>query len=84
MYIGSGCSVPVMHYNDGIEGRRIGPSLDIARLKAQQGWTQTLEESLFGDMFIRVIADNAIDDFEKVVQIVSNKGYTMLKIDRML
>lgn len=84
MYIGSGYSVPVMHYNDGQLIRRIGPSLDIARLKAQQGWLQTLEENLFGDMFIRVVADEAIGDFEKVVQIVSNKGYTMLRIDEML
>ena len=84
MYIGGGYTVPVMHYAEGGSMRRIGPSIDIARLKSLEGWQQMLSDKLFGDMFLRVVADNQLGDFEKVVQIVSKKGYTILKVDEML
>ncbi len=47
-------------------------------------WLQLFFRQLKGDMFIRIVADNQFDEFEKVVQIVSDKGYTILKVDEML
>lgn len=84
MYIGGGFSVPVMQYQDGETVHHIAPSIDLAKLKQFNDWPKVLDESLGKDMFIRVIADNVIWEFEKVVQIVSDKGYTMLKVDEML
>lgn len=84
MYIGNGYSVPVMSYDDGRNMRHIGPSIDFEKLKKQENWPQLLRDNIFGDMFIRIEADNKIDEFEKVVQIVRDKGYTILKVEEML
>ncbi len=84
MYIAGGYSVPVMRYNDGETVRHIAPSIDLEKLKQHKDWPKVLDESLCKDMFLRVVADNSIYDFEKVVQIVSDKGYTILKINEML
>ncbi len=84
MYIGNGYSVPVMSYDNGSGLRHIGPSIDFEKLKKQKNWQQVLRDSIFGDMFIRIEADNEMMDFEKVVQIVRDKGYTILKVEEML
>lgn len=84
MYIGNGYSVPVMSYDDGSALRHIGPSIDFAKLKTHAVWHQILRENIYGDMFIRIDADNEFDDFEKVVQIIRDKGYTILKVEEML
>ena len=84
MYIGNGYSVPVMSYDNGSGMRHIGPSIDFEKLKKQSDWPKVLEESIFDDMFIRIDADNEMTEFEKVVQIVRDKGYTILKVEEML
>ena len=84
MYIGNGYSVPVMSYDNGSGLRHIGPSIDFEKLKKQKDWQKVLGDSIFGDMFIRIEADNEMMDFEKVVQIVRDKGYTILKVEEML
>lgn len=84
LYIGNGYSVPVMSCDDGRSQRQIGPSIDFEKLKTQDGWPQVLQDSVYKDMFIRIDADNEISEFEKVVQIVRGKGYTILKVEEML
>ncbi len=84
MYIGNGYSVPVMSYDNGSGLRHVGPSIDFEKLKQQKDWQQVLSDSIFGDMFIRIEADNQMLEFEKVVQIVRDKGYTILKVEEML
>lgn len=84
MYIGNGYSVPVMSYDNGSGIRHVGPSIDFEKLKKQKNWQQVLRDSIFGDMFIRIDADNELMNFEKVVQIVRDKGYTILKVEEML
>jgi hypothetical protein len=84
MYIGNGYSVPVMSYDSGSGMRHIGPSIDFQKLRTHEDWQQVLQDSIFGDMFIRIEADNDVIDFEKVVQIVRDKGYTILKVEEML
>jgi len=84
MYIGNGYSVPVMSYNDGSALRQIGPSIDFEKLKTHAVWQQILQENIYGDMFIRIAANNEFDEFEKVVQIIRDKGYTILKVEEML
>lgn len=84
MYIGNGYSVPVMSYESGSGVRHVGPSIDFQKLKKNDDWQQVLRDSIFGDMFIRIEADNEMTEFEKVVQIVRDKGYTILKVEEML
>lgn len=84
MYIGNGYSVPVMSCDDDGDVRHIGPSIDFTRLKTLDDWQHVLAESIFADMFIRIHADNQFEEFEKVVQIVRDKGYTILKVEEML
>ncbi len=84
MYIGNGYSVPVMSYDDGSALRHIGPSIDFAKLKSHALWQQLLQDSIYRDMFIRIDADNEFEEFEKVVQIIRDKGYTILKVEEML
>ncbi len=84
MYIGHGYSVPVMSCDDGSALRRIGPSIDFEKLKTHAAWQQLLQENIYGDMFIRIDANNEFGDFEKVVQIIRDKGYTILKVEEML
>ena len=84
LYIGGGYSVPVMSYVKGSRVVQVCPSIDVDKLKNGEDWQQILGESLLGDMFIYTNADNNLHDFKKVVQIVLNKGYTILKMDEML
>jgi len=84
MYIGNGYSVPVMSCGDGSQMRRIGPSIDFEKLRLHKIWRQILQDSIQRDMFIRIKADNEYEDFEKVVQIIRDKGYTILKVEEML
>ncbi len=84
MYIGNGYSVPVMSYDDGSSVRHVGPSIDFEKLKEKENWPQIFKETVAGDMFIRIEADNDIGQFQKVVQIVRDKGYTILKVEEML
>ncbi len=84
MYIGNGYSVPVMSYDNGSGVRHIGPSIDFEKLKRQDDWPAVLRDNIYGDMFIRIEADNEMSEFEKVVQIVRDKGYTILKVEEML
>lgn len=84
MYIGGGYSVPVMSYAEGSTARMVSPSIDLTKLKEKEDWQQTFSASISQDMFIYVPADNDFGDFEKIVQIILNKGYTILKIEEML
>lgn len=84
LYIGGGYNIPVMSYLSGSRVVQVCPSIDVEKLKSKDDWQQTLSKNLLGDMFIYTNADNNLGDFEKVVQIVLNKGYTILKMDEML
>jgi len=84
LYIGGGYTIPVMNYKSGSQILQVSPSIDVDKLKEAGDWQRVLNENLEGDMFIYISADNDIDDFEKTVQIVLNKGYTILKMDEML
>lgn len=84
MYIGGGYSVPVMSYEDNGDVREVCPSINLTKLKKLDNWPEVLDNSISGDMFIYLMADNDQDDFKKVVQIVLDKGYTILKVDEML
>ena len=84
MYIGGGYSLPVMSYEIGAENARVCPSIDVSKLSKRNDWAQVLQDSLCNDLFLYVDADIDLAEFEKIVQIVSDKGYTILKIDEML
>lgn len=84
LYIGGGYTIPVMNYKSGNKVLQVSPSIDVDKLKEAGDWQWTLSANLMGDMFIYVSADNDLGDFEKIVQIVLNKGYTILKMDEML
>lgn len=84
LYIGNGYSIPVLSAaaKDGM--CEVCPSVDISKLSRLDDWPSVLSESITGDMFIYIRADNNYADFEKVVQIVLDKGYTILKVNEML
>ncbi len=84
LYLGGGYSIPVMGYAEGGAVREVCPSIDVSKLSLEGGWTDALADALAGDMFVCVRADNNFNDFEKVVQIVLDKGYTILKVNEML
>ena len=84
MYIGGGYSLPVMSYSQGSRMQQVGPSIDITALKKGGDWEAVLADSLGNDLFLYISADNDFDEFEKIVQIVRDKGYTILKINEML
>jgi hypothetical protein len=64
--------------------REVCPSIDVSLLSHTDDWTHVLSDSVAGDMFLYIRADNNLSDFEKVVQIVVDKGYTILKVSEML
>jgi hypothetical protein len=84
LYIGGGYSLPVMNYENNDVVRKVCPSIDMTKLKKQEDWTQILGESVSDDLFVYVEADNDFAEFEKIVQIIRLKGYTILKIHEML
>lgn len=84
LYLGGGYSVPVMSYGVGGEAMRVCPSIDSTKLISTDDWQQVLSEAALSDMFISCDADNNLEDFEKIVQIVLDKGYTILKVNEML
>jgi hypothetical protein len=84
LYIGGGYSIPVMNYVSGDKVFQVSPSIDIDKLRESGDWQRVLNENLAGDMFVYASANNDFGDFEKIVQIVLNKGYTILKMDEML
>ncbi len=84
LYIGGGYSLPVMNYENNDVVCRVCPSIDVTKLKKQEDWTQVLRENVSSDLFLYVEADNDFDEFEKIVQIIRHKGYTILKIHEML
>lgn len=84
MYIGGGYSVPVMNYTRGDQIKEVCASIDMVKLTTKENWQQVFADSISGDMFIYLRADNNFEDFEKIVQIVLDKGYTILKVDEML
>ncbi len=84
LYIGGGYSVPVMSSAEADGVREVCPSIDVSLLSETQGWTKVLSDTVSGDMFLYIRADNNFSDFEKVVQIVLDKGYTILKVSEML
>jgi hypothetical protein len=84
MYIGGGYSVPVMSYEDGDALLSVCPSINLAKLKKLDNWLTVLGDRLRGGMFLYVAADNDQAEFKKIVQIVLDKGYTILKVDEML
>ena len=73
-----------MNYKSGNKVLQVSPSIDVDKLKEAGDWQRVLNLNLMGDMFIYISADNDLADFEKTVQIVLNKGYTILKMDEML
>jgi hypothetical protein len=83
-YLGSGVNVPVMSYISGSSTIEVSPSIDVSKLKKADGWQRVLKDNLAGDMFVYTDADNNLDELKKIVQIVRNKGYTILKMDDML
>ncbi len=84
MYIGGGYSVTVMSYKSGETVRQVCPSIDLTKLTKLDDWQEVLSREISGDMFLYVAANNDQPDFKKVVQIVLDKGYTILKVDEML
>jgi hypothetical protein len=84
LYIGGGYSIPVMNCAQGDAVREVCPSIDVSKLSLCSGWTSALADSLAGDMFLCIRADNNFEEFEKTVQIVLDKGYTILKVNEML
>ena len=84
LYIGGGYSIPVMNCSEDDGVQEVCPSLDVSKLCLSSGWPDALADALTGDMFIYIRADNNFSDFEKVVQIVLDKGYTILKVNEML
>ncbi len=84
LYIGGGYSIPVMSAAAEEGVREVCPSVDITKLCRVDDWTSVLSEAITGDMFLYIRADNNFVDFEKVVQIVLDKGYTILKVNEML
>ena len=84
LYIGGGYSIPVMSYAEEGGVHEVCPSINVSQLCQTDGWTQVLSDSVKGDMFLYIRADNNFSDFEKVVQIVLDKGYTILKVSEML
>lgn len=84
LYIGGGYTIPVMNYKSGSKVLQISPSIDVDKLKEEGDWQKVLKGNLTGDMFVYISADNDFGDFEKTVQIVLDKGYTILKMDEML
>lgn len=84
LYIGGGYSIPVMSCDEGDSVRTVCPSIDMSKMSLRSDWTSMLADALAGDMFIYIRADNNLSDFEKVVQIVLDKGYTILKVNEML
>ncbi len=84
MYIGGGYSVTVMSYKSGDSVQQVCPSINLTKLKKLKNWHEVLSGQISGDMFLYIAADNDQEDFKKVVQIVLDKGYTILKVDEML
>ena len=84
MYIGGGYSVTVMSYKSGDSVRQVCPSINLTKLTKLDDWQEILSRQISGDMFLYTAADNDQDEFKKVVQIVLDKGYTILKVDEML
>lgn len=84
LYIGGGYSIPVMSCDEGDGVRAVCPSIDVSKMCISDDWTAVLADALAGDMFIYIRADNNFSDFEKIVQIVLDKGYTILKVNEML
>jgi hypothetical protein len=84
LYIGGGYSIPVMSSTEEGGVREVCPSIDVSLLSRTDDWAQVLSDTVAGDMFLYIRADNNLSDFEKVVQIVVDKGYTILKVSEML
>jgi len=84
MYIGGGASVPVMSYRSGSGIRQVAPSIDTTKMFVHSEGAQQFASSLHRGMFVYVDAADDFADFQKIVQIAVDKGYTMLKIDEML
>ena len=84
MYIGGGYSITVMSYETGETLQQVCPSINLTKLRSLGNWQDVLSRRISGDMFLYVEADNDQEDFKKVVQIVLDKGYTILKVEEML
>ena len=84
LYIGGGFSVPVMSYEDSTGMLKVCPSINLTKLKKMDNWPDVLRNKINGDMFLFVDANNDHEEFKKVVQIVLDKGYTILKVEEML
>ena len=83
-YLGGGVSIPVMSYISGNGARQVCPSIDLPNLNRRNEWERVLKENLAGDMFINTDADNDYEGLKKIVQIIRDKGYTIMKMDQML
>ena len=84
LYIGGGYSVPVMRYEEGGALKQVCPSINLTRLKRLDDWPDVLSARLAGDMFLYIDGDNDQAALKKIVQIVLDKGYTIMKVDEML
>lgn len=74
-------SVPVLSY--GSSDEKISTSVDLDKLINTEGWEETLKKTISGDMLIFKTADNDFEVFEKIVQIILDKGYTIVKMEEM-
>lgn len=80
-YLHSTEAMPVMSYSGGSEV--ISTSIDLDKLRAKQEWEGLLEEKVACGMLLFVSADNNLYDFEKIVQIILDKGYTIVRMEEM-
>ena len=74
-------SLPVMSIDDG--SKIISTSIDLDQLIKGEDWAKLLESKVAAGMLLFITADNNFRDFEKIVQIVLNKGYTIVKMEEM-
>jgi hypothetical protein len=84
LYIGGGYSVPVMSCEEGGALKQVCPSINVTRLQRLDDWPGVLSARLAGDMFLYIDGDNDCAGLKKIVQIVLDKGYTIMKVDEML
>lgn len=74
-------ALPVMSYDGG--SKMISTSIDLDHLINSSGWEKLLEAKVAAGMLMFITADNNFSEFEKIVQIVLNKGYTIVKMEEM-
>lgn len=74
-------TLPVMSIDGG--SKMISTSIDLDQLIKSKGWEELLDAKVAAGMLMFITADNNFSEFEKIVQIVLNKGYTIVKMEEM-